>query len=90
MVMYSFLLFLVLIIASDLVNPLPDKALKDMLDQVLLSGYFDQTSSHQNGVCEEEEEDEPAAVAASAPVAESSEAEEQPVDPGNDLCFASF
>uniref|UniRef100_A0A3Q0SNI1 Cell cycle associated protein 1b n=1 Tax=Amphilophus citrinellus TaxID=61819 RepID=A0A3Q0SNI1_AMPCI len=53
------------------------KALKETLDQVLLSGYFDRIPSHQNGVCEEEEEEEPAATAA----AESSEAEEQAVDP---------
>lgn len=64
---------------------LPDKALKEILDQVLLSGYFDRVPAHQNGVCEEEEEEEPAsaAVAAAAVVAaESSEAEEQTVDPG--------
>uniref|UniRef100_A0A4W5M8W7 Cell cycle associated protein 1b n=1 Tax=Hucho hucho TaxID=62062 RepID=A0A4W5M8W7_9TELE len=36
------------------------KALKDSLDRVLLSGYFDKTQSHQNGVCEEEEEEEEA------------------------------
>lgn len=62
------------------------KALKETLDQVLLSGYFDRIPSHQNGVCEEEEEEEPVAAAAvitaAAPVAvaESSEAEEQAVD----------
>ncbi|KAM3609774.1 uncharacterized protein V6R79_020208 [Siganus canaliculatus] len=54
------------------------KALKETLDQVLLSGYFDRVPSHQNGVCEEEEEEEVASVA--AVVAESSEAEEQTVD----------
>ncbi|KAG7267100.1 hypothetical protein CRUP_022392 [Coryphaenoides rupestris] len=32
-----------------------DKALKESLDQVLLSGYFDQAPAHQNGVCEERE-----------------------------------
>uniref|UniRef100_A0AAZ3NUU5 Cell cycle associated protein 1b n=1 Tax=Oncorhynchus tshawytscha TaxID=74940 RepID=A0AAZ3NUU5_ONCTS len=32
------------------------KALKDSLNRVLLSGYFDQAQSHQNGVCEETEE----------------------------------
>uniref|UniRef100_A0A7N8XL42 Cell cycle associated protein 1b n=1 Tax=Mastacembelus armatus TaxID=205130 RepID=A0A7N8XL42_9TELE len=37
------------------------KALKETLDQILLSGYFDRVPSHQNGVCEEEEEEEPAA-----------------------------
>uniref|UniRef100_A0A665UFU3 Cell cycle associated protein 1b n=1 Tax=Echeneis naucrates TaxID=173247 RepID=A0A665UFU3_ECHNA len=63
------------------------KALRETLDQVLLSGYFDQVPLHQNGVCEEEEEEEPAAVAvaaaaaAAAAAAESSEAEEQTVDP---------
>uniref|UniRef100_A0A665UF04 Cell cycle associated protein 1b n=1 Tax=Echeneis naucrates TaxID=173247 RepID=A0A665UF04_ECHNA len=64
------------------------KALRETLDQVLLSGYFDQVPLHQNGVCEEEEEEEPAAVAvaaaaaAAAAAAESSEAEEQtPVQP---------
>ncbi|XP_023271073.1 caprin-1 isoform X2 [Seriola lalandi dorsalis] len=40
------------------------KALKETLDQVLLSGYFDRVPSHQNGVCEEEEEEEPAVAAA--------------------------
>ncbi|CAL9696821.1 unnamed protein product [Knipowitschia caucasica] len=54
------------------------KALKETLDQVLLSGYFDRVQSHQNGVCEEEEEEEPIAAAA---VTESSEVEEPPVDP---------
>ncbi|XP_029290326.1 LOW QUALITY PROTEIN: caprin-1b [Cottoperca gobio] len=68
------------------------KALRETLDQVLLSGYFDRVPSHQNGVCEEEEEEEPASAAAAASsavavaaaaaaVAESSEAEEQTADP---------
>uniref|UniRef100_UPI003AAFC6D7 caprin-1b isoform X2 n=1 Tax=Centroberyx gerrardi TaxID=166262 RepID=UPI003AAFC6D7 len=59
------------------------KALKETLDQVLLSGYFDRVPAHQNGVCEEEEEEEPAAAvaaAAAAVVVESSEAEEQTVE----------
>ncbi|KAM4734094.1 LOW QUALITY PROTEIN: caprin-1b [Anableps anableps] len=57
------------------------KALKEILDQVLLSGYFDRIPSHQNGVCEEEEEEEPAACSGSGgKSAESSEAEEQTVD----------
>ena len=66
-----------------------DKALRETLDQVLLSGYFDRVPAHQNGVCEEEEEEEAAsaaaaavAAAAAAAAAESSEAEEQTVDPG--------
>lgn len=57
--------------------PSPDKALKDSLDRVLLSGYFDKAQSHQNGVCEEEEEDEEQQLEA---VVES--AEEQTVDQG--------
>ncbi|KAM4553541.1 caprin-1b isoform 3-T3 [Fundulus diaphanus] len=63
------------------------KALKETLDQVLLSGYFDRVPSHQNGVCEEEEEEEPAAVAAApaTPVAESPEAEEPTVDPETEV-----
>lgn len=59
-----------------------DKALKDTLDLVLLSGYFDRFPPHQNG-CEEEEDEEPVSAAAVA-LAESSEAEEQAVDPGSD------
>ncbi|XP_054475518.1 caprin-1b isoform X2 [Anoplopoma fimbria] len=45
------------------------KALRETLDQLLLSGYFDRVPSHQNGVCEEEEEEEdeePASVVAAA------------------------
>uniref|UniRef100_A0A674AHA4 Cell cycle associated protein 1a n=1 Tax=Salmo trutta TaxID=8032 RepID=A0A674AHA4_SALTR len=34
------------------------KALKETLDKVLLSGYFDRAQTHQNGVCEKEEEEE--------------------------------
>lgn len=59
-----------------------DKALKKTLDRVLLSGYFDRFPSHQNGC--EEEEDEEAASAAAVALTESSEAEEQAVDPGPD------
>uniref|UniRef100_A0A8C6Q807 Cell cycle associated protein 1b n=1 Tax=Nothobranchius furzeri TaxID=105023 RepID=A0A8C6Q807_NOTFU len=65
------------------------KALKETLDQVLLSGYFDRIPSHQNGVCEEEEEEEPTAAVVAA-VAESSEAEEQTADPGSDLSLLRF
>lgn len=92
--MKSFLqlcLLLILILIADPADPVLDKALKDILDQVLLSGYFDRIASHQNGVCEEEEEEEPAAVAAAvAPVAESSEAEEQTVDPGSEFLKIIF
>uniref|UniRef100_A0A8C2XIA2 Cell cycle associated protein 1a n=1 Tax=Cyclopterus lumpus TaxID=8103 RepID=A0A8C2XIA2_CYCLU len=34
------------------------KSLKDTLDKVLLSGYFDRAQTHQNGTCVEEEEQE--------------------------------
>ncbi|XP_072515935.1 caprin-1a isoform X2 [Salminus brasiliensis] len=53
------------------------KALKETLDKILLSGYFDRTQTHQNGVCEEEEEEEQQQPAP----AESSECEEQPAEP---------
>ncbi|XP_029010314.1 caprin-1b isoform X1 [Betta splendens] len=53
------------------------KALRETLDQVLLSGYFDRVPSHQNGVCEEEEEPVAAAVAESS--------QEQPADPETEI-----
>lgn len=58
-----------------------DKALKETLDQILLSGYFDQTPPHLNGACEEEEAEEPASAVA---LTESSEAGDQAADPGSD------
>ncbi|XP_043100011.1 caprin-1a isoform X2 [Puntigrus tetrazona] len=51
------------------------KALKESLDKMLLSGYFDRAQTHQNGVCEEE------IGAAAAAAAESSESEERPTEP---------
>uniref|UniRef100_A0A8C1HBF0 Cell cycle associated protein 1a n=1 Tax=Cyprinus carpio carpio TaxID=630221 RepID=A0A8C1HBF0_CYPCA len=48
------------------------KALKESLDKMLLSGYFDRAQTHQNGVCEEE--------TGAAAAAESSESEERPAD----------
>uniref|UniRef100_A0A3Q3KEF0 Cell cycle associated protein 1a n=1 Tax=Monopterus albus TaxID=43700 RepID=A0A3Q3KEF0_MONAL len=52
------------------------KSLKDTLDKVLLSGYFDRAQTHQNGLCkEEEEEPEEQTVAAE------SKAGEQPSEP---------
>ncbi|MGH0124859.1 UNVERIFIED_CONTAM: hypothetical protein FKN15_017149 [Acipenser sinensis] len=54
------------------------KALKETLDKVLQSGYFDSTHTHQNGVCEEEEEQQLA-------VAEAPEAEEQPAEPESEV-----
>ncbi|XP_036417339.1 caprin-1b isoform X2 [Colossoma macropomum] len=49
------------------------KALKEMLERVQQSGYFDRMQSHQNGMCTEDEEKP-------APVVESSETEEQHAD----------
>uniref|UniRef100_A0A8C2DFN5 Cell cycle associated protein 1a n=1 Tax=Cyprinus carpio TaxID=7962 RepID=A0A8C2DFN5_CYPCA len=49
------------------------KALKESLDKMLLSGYFDRAQTHQNGVCEEE--------TGAAAAAESSESEERPAEP---------
>lgn len=60
-----------------------DKALKDSLDKILLSNYFDQTQPHQNGVCEEEEEEEQQQPPAPA---ESAECEEQSAEPGMNHC----
>ncbi|XP_067299039.1 caprin-1a isoform X3 [Pseudorasbora parva] len=50
------------------------KALKETLDKMLLSGYFDRAPTHQNGVCEEE-------TGAAAAAAESSESEDRPAEP---------
>ncbi|KAL0968698.1 hypothetical protein UPYG_G00270350 [Umbra pygmaea] len=55
------------------------KALKDSLDRVLQSGYFDKCQSQQNGSCEEEkvEEEEPAVV--------EEESSEKTVDPEGEI-----
>ncbi|KAM9817177.1 caprin-1a [Neosynchiropus ocellatus] len=51
------------------------KALKDILDKVLLSEYFDQPQTHQNGTCEEEKgQEKDTVVTESAP-------EEKPSEP---------
>ncbi|MGH0114494.1 UNVERIFIED_CONTAM: hypothetical protein FKN15_019634 [Acipenser sinensis] len=55
------------------------KALKETLDQVLQSGYFDSAHTHQNGACEEEEQQQQLAVA------ETPEAEEQPAEPESEV-----
>ncbi|XP_056228711.1 caprin-1a [Seriola aureovittata] len=52
------------------------KALKDTLDKVLLSGYFDRAQTHQNGTCEQEEEREEQQA-----VVVESKAGEQPSEP---------
>ncbi|XP_052437926.1 caprin-1b isoform X3 [Carassius gibelio] len=57
------------------------KALNEMLERVLQSGYFDRTQSHQNGVCTEEEEEPTAAV-------EVSEAEEHLPDTEGEITEA--
>uniref|UniRef100_A0A669EAX5 Cell cycle associated protein 1a n=1 Tax=Oreochromis niloticus TaxID=8128 RepID=A0A669EAX5_ORENI len=51
------------------------KSLKETLDKVLQSGYFDRAQTHQNGTCEEEEEQEEQTVVAE------SKAVEQPSEP---------
>ncbi|XP_040921071.1 caprin-1a isoform X2 [Toxotes jaculatrix] len=51
------------------------KSLKDTLDKVLLSGYFDRVQTHQNGTCDREEEQEEQVVVAE------SKAGEQPSEP---------
>lgn len=56
---------------------IPDKSLKETLDKVLQSGYFDRAQTHQNGTCEEEEEQEEQTVVAE------SKAVEQPSEPGS-------
>uniref|UniRef100_A0A8C7TE01 Cell cycle associated protein 1a n=1 Tax=Oncorhynchus mykiss TaxID=8022 RepID=A0A8C7TE01_ONCMY len=58
------------------------KALKETLDKVLLSGYFDRAQTHQNGACEEEEqeeEEEEEEEQQQSVVHESSGSREQPV-----------
>ncbi|XP_029000443.1 caprin-1a isoform X2 [Betta splendens] len=52
------------------------KALKETLDKILLSGYFDRAQTHQNGTCEEEEEPEEQTV-----VDDSKAGEQQPSEP---------
>lgn len=53
-----------------------DKSLKDTLDKVLLSGYFDRAQTHQNGTCEDEVEREEQTVVAE------SKSGMQPSEPG--------
>nr|XP_046200173.1 caprin-1-like isoform X5 [Oncorhynchus gorbuscha] len=61
------------------------KALKDSLNRVLLSGYFDQAQSHQNGVCEESEEQAVALVEETEEKAVVEETEEKAVDPEGEI-----
>lgn len=52
------------------------KSLKEILEKVLLSGYFDRAQTHQNGTCNEgEEQEEQAVVAESKGTEEPSEPE---------------
>ncbi|KAM9454042.1 caprin-1-like [Clarias gariepinus] len=66
------------------------KALKDTLDKILLRGYFDQTQTHQNGVCEEEEEEPPQQQQQPPAPTESVECEEQPVEPAEGSVTQEF
>uniref|UniRef100_A0A8C7CRT5 Cell cycle associated protein 1a n=1 Tax=Oncorhynchus kisutch TaxID=8019 RepID=A0A8C7CRT5_ONCKI len=59
------------------------KALKETLDKVLLSGYFDRAQTHQNGACEDEQEEEEEEEEQQSVVHESSGSREQPAEPGN-------
>ncbi|XP_017295796.1 caprin-1a isoform X2 [Kryptolebias marmoratus] len=52
------------------------KSLKDILDKLMLSGYFDRAEANQNGACESEETQEELAV-----VAETAVVAEQPSEP---------
>ncbi|KAM9861360.1 caprin-1a isoform 2-T2 [Aulostomus maculatus] len=52
------------------------KSLKDTLDKVLQSGYFDRARTHQNGTCEEEGEEQEKQTAVTE-----SNAAEQPSEP---------
>lgn len=58
-----------------------DKSLKDILDKVLSSGYFDRAQTHQNGACGEEETPEE-----QTEVADSAAVGEQPLQPGMQQC----
>ncbi|XP_033972190.1 LOW QUALITY PROTEIN: caprin-1a [Trematomus bernacchii] len=60
------------------------KSLKDTLDKVLLSGYFDRAQPHQNGRCEEEEEQEEQTVV------EDSNAVKQPSEPEAELATEKY
>ncbi|XP_062350158.1 caprin-1 isoform X3 [Cinclus cinclus] len=53
------------------------KALKEVVERILQTSYFDSTHNHQNGLCEEEE-------AAPAPAVEDSAAEAEP-DPAEEF-----
>ncbi|KAI1889841.1 hypothetical protein AGOR_G00167080 [Albula goreensis] len=61
------------------------KSLKEMLDRVLLSGYFDRAHTHQNGVCQEEEEEEGEVEEGRQSGAAESEAEERPIEPEGEV-----
>uniref|UniRef100_A0AAY5ET26 Cell cycle associated protein 1a n=1 Tax=Electrophorus electricus TaxID=8005 RepID=A0AAY5ET26_ELEEL len=65
------------------------KATKETLDKILLSGYFDRTQTHQNGVCEDEEEEEEEEVEPQAAPAKTVEVEVQPAEPGTTVWFAA-
>ncbi|KAG5849191.1 hypothetical protein ANANG_G00107360 [Anguilla anguilla] len=66
------------------------KSLKETLDKVLRSGYFDRAHTHQNGVCQEEQEQEEEEdveeeeEGRQSGVAES-EAEERPTEPEGEV-----
>ncbi|XP_076011583.1 caprin-1a isoform X2 [Genypterus blacodes] len=57
------------------------KSLKETLDKVLSSGYFDRAQTHQNGTCKEEEEEEDEEEQQEPTPVAQSKAGEQPSDP---------
>uniref|UniRef100_A0A8C7XMP4 Cell cycle associated protein 1a n=1 Tax=Oryzias sinensis TaxID=183150 RepID=A0A8C7XMP4_9TELE len=59
------------------------KSLKDILDKVLSSGYFDRAQTHQNGACGEEETPEE-----QTEVADSAAVGEQPLQPVTSESYA--
>ncbi|KAJ7422620.1 hypothetical protein WISP_37181 [Willisornis vidua] len=61
----------------DCNNNISNKALREVVERILQTSYFDSTHNHQNGLCEEEE-------AAPAPVVEDPVAEAEP-DPAEEF-----
>uniref|UniRef100_A0A8C7CRV8 Cell cycle associated protein 1a n=1 Tax=Oncorhynchus kisutch TaxID=8019 RepID=A0A8C7CRV8_ONCKI len=66
------------------------KALKETLDKVLLSGYFDRAQTHQNGACEDEQEEEEEEEEQQSVVHESSGSREQPAEPVQNYLISLF
>lgn len=63
----------------------PDKSLRESLDKILMSGYFDRVETKQNGACETEEKLEEQTA-----VDETAVTGEQPPEPGNQSLLCSL